>query len=43
MESSCSYFSLWNDQGKINRLQRRRRNKAEMHTCKTYEVLGNDY
>lgn len=29
MASSCSCFSLWNDQEKINRLQRKRRTKDE--------------
>lgn len=40
MDSSCSCFSLWSDQEKINRLPG---NRAETHESKTCETLGNDY
>lgn len=40
VESSCSCFSLWSDQEKINRLPG---NRAETHEGKTCETLGNGY
>lgn len=40
MENSCSCFSLWSDQEKINRLPG---NRAETHEGKTCETLGNGY